>query len=533
MLGETRMRVRLQWTGTPLPCGVTSYGEVEDYTVNVIPATGACCEGTVCKVGEQSECAGIWMGVGTDCNDDCQPNGVADVCDLAYGTSQDCNDNDVPDECELAGNDCNSSGIPDECELADNDCNDNGTPDECDVPPIGSGPDCQGDGIPDECQLAGDKEIVLSEGFEGTVPPAGWTAVVNNPYTWVVDNYDPYAGSQNASCFYDETYSGTQDEWIVSPQLVMSGPVTLAGYSLGSYYWGVDPYENYDLEAWVIIGAGVNDGDDILLGQIDTDTWPTTNWVWTPFTYNFTAPGTPFRIGFRYYGYDGAQASLDAITVDGQAGPLPNDCNDNQVPDECDTPVCGNNCLEGGVGSIAEECDGTENDACPGQCYPPGHACACQCPPCAVCGNGIVEPGEQCDGGACCTPACTFQPSSLVCRPSTGPCDPAESCPGTGINCPADVKITTCINGDGCCPANCNAANDNDCAAACGNGVREAGEECDGADAPTCPGACKADCTCPSGAIPALSQWGLAALALLLLAGAKVYFGRRTARIAD
>ncbi|MCD4651980.1 MAG: carboxypeptidase regulatory-like domain-containing protein [Candidatus Cloacimonetes bacterium] len=31
--GATRMRVRMQWTGTPDPCGTTSYGEVEDYTV--------------------------------------------------------------------------------------------------------------------------------------------------------------------------------------------------------------------------------------------------------------------------------------------------------------------------------------------------------------------------------------------------------------------------------------------------------------------------------------------------------------------
>jgi hypothetical protein len=560
LLGETRMRVRMQYTGTPVPCGVTSYGEVEDYSVNVIPPVGACCDGAICKDGEQGDCAGMWLGVGTTCEGDCQPNGIADVCDLAYGTSPDCNDTDIPDECELAGNDCNSTGIPDDCELEDNDCNDNDVPDECDIN-AGTSEDCQGDGIPDECQLAAEKDIVLSEGFEGTIPPTGWTAVVNNPFTWEADTSGPYEGSQNAVCYYDETYSGTQDEWLVSSQLVMSGTVTLNGYSMGSVYWGITPYNNYDLEAWLIVGAGVNDGDDTLLGQIDTDTWVTT-WAWTAFTYNFTAPGTPFRIGFRYYGYDGAQAGLDAITVEGETGPPPNDCNGNGVPDECDDPVCGNNCLEGGVGSTAEECDGTEDDACPGQCYPPGHACECQCPPCIVCGNGIVEPGEQCDGGPCCTPTCTFQPGTLVCRAaagvcdaveyctgsaatcptdvfltsvcraSTGPCDPAESCPGTGINCPTDVKITACINGDGCCPVNCNATNDDDCMG-CGNGVREGIEECDGADDADCPGECQANCTCPSGAIPTASTWGLVVLALLLLAGAKVYFGRRPARIAN
>lgn len=34
-MGEYRMRVRLQFQGEPLPCGTTSYGEVEDYTIEL------------------------------------------------------------------------------------------------------------------------------------------------------------------------------------------------------------------------------------------------------------------------------------------------------------------------------------------------------------------------------------------------------------------------------------------------------------------------------------------------------------------
>lgn len=92
------------------------------------------------------------------------------------------------------------------------------------------------------------------------------------------------------------------------------------------------------------------------------------------------------------------------------------------------------------------------------------------------CGNGIVEAGEECDcGGAegcgsnsccdpttckltanalcdpsndeCCTSTCQLAGSGTVCRPSTGTCDPAETCPGTSASCPADVTSpdgTTC-----------------------------------------------------------------------------------------
>jgi hypothetical protein len=37
-LGQTRMRIRLNWNAAPDPCGVTTYGEIEDYTIDVMPA---------------------------------------------------------------------------------------------------------------------------------------------------------------------------------------------------------------------------------------------------------------------------------------------------------------------------------------------------------------------------------------------------------------------------------------------------------------------------------------------------------------
>ncbi|KII86485.1 hypothetical protein PLICRDRAFT_44079 [Plicaturopsis crispa FD-325 SS-3] len=91
-----------------------------------------------------------------------------------------------------------------------------------------------------------------------------------------------------------------------------------------------------------------------------------------------------------------------------------------------------------------------------------------------MCGNGIVEPGEDCDPGrgsnstccnaatckftsgsvcdpdssACCTQSCSFAPSSQVCRPAKDSrCDTAEMCTGSSSSCPTDV---TSPNGQSC-----------------------------------------------------------------------------------
>ena len=89
----------------------------------------------------------------------------------------------------------------------------------------------------------------------------------------------------------------------------------------------------------------------------------------------------------------------------------------------------------------------------------------------AVCGDGFVSDGEECDtgseenttccaactlvGGAeceplvdpCCTAQCTLEPAGTVCRQSTSPfCDPEERCTGSSAACPVDT--TTCKSGD-------------------------------------------------------------------------------------
>ena len=184
---------------------------------------------------------------------------------------------------------------------------------------------------------------------------------------------------------------------------------------------------------------------------------------------------------------------VDCVSGDDCCAPGCNANNDN----DCE-PFCGNGFVEAG-----EVCDGDCPSSCqdgesctsdvmigtPGTCDAvctttkiltcgPGEGC---CPDAcdgtndvdcmAVCGNGVTEPGETCDGD--CPVSCD---DGKVCT-SDGFAGTARTCDLTCTHAP----IVACSNAaDGCCPAGCNATNDGDCEPQCGNKVLEKGEECDG-----------------------------------------------------
>jgi hypothetical protein len=103
---------------------------------------------------------------------------------------------------------------------------------------------------------------------------------------------------------------------------------------------------------------------------------------------------------------------------------------------------------------------GCQNDCT----YYPGVTSGCFAPTRTSCGNGVVDPGEECDCGApeectdkcceastcklkgacspeihgCCTDNCTVSPAGKICRDSVNMCDVAEKCNGTGRSCPVE-----------------------------------------------------------------------------------------------
>lgn len=161
---------------------------------------------------------------------------------------------------------------------------------------------------------------------------------------------------------------------------------------------------------------------------------------------------------------------------------------DGGVGDDVITPpsdaMCGNSLVEDG-----EQCDDPlDRASCDNDCH-------------LVCGNGVVDApvGELCDTaitsgeGAC--------PTS---------CNDGDACTAdvlTGAGCQTACTTSPIIaaaDGDGCCPAGANANTDSDCSAMCGNGLLEPGELCDPAitaGAGACPTSCNDAQTCTTDAL--------------------------------
>jgi cysteine-rich repeat protein len=127
-----------------------------------------------------------------------------------------------------------------------------------------------------------------------------------------------------------------------------------------------------------------------------------------------------------------------------------------------DEPVCGNGVVEEG-----EDCDDgntSNDDACHNDCT----GCPAQTP---VCGNGTVETGEECDDGN----RTDGDGCSSVCKKPAPP--PAPVCGNGVVETGEECDDGNRTDGDGCSSVCKKPAPPP--GPVCGNGVLEAGEECD------------------------------------------------------
>ncbi len=237
-------------------------------------------------------------------------------------------------------------------------------------------------------------------------------------------------------------------------------------------------------------------------------------------------------------------ATPDACDISSGASP---DVNGNGTPDECDSPFCDDgNCDLGSEDqcSCPSDCgappanetpsltctDGVDNDCDTlTDCDDPDCSTDTACAP--FCGDGNCDLGDedQCSCPSDCGAPPANETPSLTCTDGVdNDCDTLTDCDDP--DCSTDTACAPfCGNGncdsneDRCnCPDDCGTPPSNEVpGATCADGNDN---DCDGlsdCDDPDCASVCDV--------IPTVSAWGLIVMALLLLAGAKVYFRQRPA----
>ena len=395
--GPTCMRIRIDYANSnPQPCGNSTYGEVEDYTVVIRELEGVCCwpEGA-CTIEPASACGGYWAGANTACaNEDCNSNGIDDFCEIETGLCRDADRNGILDDCDA---DCNSNGIPDVCELAGgcevgecglcymgvcglgDDCQANGVLDACDIAD-GTSADCQSDGIPDECQLGpggGGVSLQIDDGSSEN----NWGLTAGGELCWInhFDAGGPASVAGISVCFGTPAHPNSSG---VSP-----------GAAVRVYLWS-DPNQDGNPADAVFLGEGTG---VVEAGSIDTDIvqvvafaapiavngsffagasvvttsgYPApaddNGWTGPPdqafLTFN-SVPLNPTTITANLYPMSalGFPQTVFLVRTGGGGG----DCNENGVPDACDVPpICeGPDCsLDCQPDLIPDECQLEGND---------------------------------------------------------------------------------------------------------------------------------------------------------------------------
>ncbi|RQV96253.1 hypothetical protein EH220_05695, partial [bacterium] len=177
-------------------------------------------------------------------------------------------------------------------------------------------------------------EIIISENFNSRIfPPEGWTIQTlntNHPtYTWFAQDYlspvNPHDPPFNAGVLWDST-GALQDEWLISPAFSLPEapppdsvhPISwdLSFKWMMSYYWGVFPHDNYDLELRLSLDGGAN-FNTVLWTEDSVTTATFNNFEWYTAAVDMVefANNPNARLAWRYSGEGGAEAGIDVVSL--------------------------------------------------------------------------------------------------------------------------------------------------------------------------------------------------------------------------
>jgi cysteine-rich repeat protein len=141
------------------------------------------------------------------------------------------------------------------------------------------------------------------------------------------------------------------------------------------------------------------------------------------------------------------------------------------------TDACLQASVTGNASECTAECKLTPISACQDHdnCCPAGCKAALDADCSASCGDRVIDATETCE--------------AQTAQPCPANCDDRDACTTDVMTGSADTCNVVCTHApiataslvvDGCCPPGASANTDADCAAACGNGMIESGELCDG-----------------------------------------------------
>lgn len=155
----------------------------------------------------------------------------------------------------------------------------------------------------------------LSEGFEsGTSLPDNWVLTqTNTTETWEISN-STTGSANNGTNVATVSYNYNQDETLTSPSIDLSSstnPRLIFSWNM-SYYWSVDPFNNYDFTVSLDDGTNVTE----LFTEADAGTF--INYTWYEQTIDLSAyvGQSDVKILFNYTGDDGAALYLDDILIE-------------------------------------------------------------------------------------------------------------------------------------------------------------------------------------------------------------------------
>lgn len=164
------------------------------------------------------------------------------------------------------------------------------------------------------------KDTVLTEGFEGSWPPAGWSS----PDLWTQDCSGYYMHTGLCGAYLAWGYG--LNEWLIAPAVTLGTNSHLKFWWESSYYWSVYPYDNADLFVKISTNGGSSwttlwtFGDSAMVVN-SGGPWPWSNFIMYEATLDLSAYSGSALIAFHVVANDNADIAIDDVVVESFAAP--------------------------------------------------------------------------------------------------------------------------------------------------------------------------------------------------------------------